>query len=77
MKIEPHYPDRKSLNQAEVPYNEAILILNKLYMAPPVEGAKPLSTKDVVDYFMMSCVHTIVDMLSEGVVSFPSIFNLI
>ena len=76
MKIEQHYPDRKRLAQAEVPYNEAFLILNKLYMVPPAEGAKALSTEDVVDYYVMSCVHTIVDMLTEGVWSFPSIFNI-
>ena len=75
MKIEKHYPDRKSLAQAEEPYKEALLVLNTLYMFPPKGGAKTLSTKDVVDYYVMSCVHTIVDMLTENVVSFPSIFN--
>ena len=75
MKIEQHYPDQKSLANAEATYKEALLILNSLYMTPPTEEAKPLSTNDVVDYYMMSCVHTIVDMLTDGVMSFPSVFN--
>ena len=72
MKIERHYPNRESLNQAEAPYNEALLVLNTLYMVSPVGGKGPLSTKDVIDFYVMSCVHTIVDMLTELAVSFPS-----
>lgn len=75
MKIEQHYPTRESLNRAEQPYNEALLVLNTLYMAPPAVGAKSLSTKDVIDFYIMSCVHTIVDTLTEFAVSFPSVFN--
>ena len=75
MKIEQHYPNRESLNQAEAPYNEALLVLNTLYMVSPVGGKGPLSTKDVIDFYVMSCVHTIVDMLTELAVSFPSVFN--
>lgn len=75
MKIEQHYPDRKSLAMAEDIYKEALLVLNKLYMLPPAEGERTLDTKYVIDYYIMSCVHTIVDMLTDGVLSFPSIFN--
>ena len=50
MKIERHYPNRESLNQAEAPYNEALLVLNTLYMVSPVGGKGPLSTKDVIDF---------------------------
>ena len=60
---------------AEDLYKEALLVLNKLYMLPPAAGERTLSTKDVIDYYTMSCVHTIVDMLTDGVLSFPSIFN--
>jgi hypothetical protein len=75
MKIGQHYPNRKSLAQADPVYKEALEILNTLYMEAPAAGTNPLSSKDVVDYYMMSCVHTIVDKLTEEVFSFPSILN--
>ena len=74
MKIVPHYPNRISLEKIEVPYSQALEILNMLYMDPPADGLKILSSSDVIDFYMMSCIRTIAEELTKGVVSFPSIF---
>ena len=75
MKIERLYPDRKSLEQADEIYREALYVLNMLYLEPPMERLQRLSCSDVIDYFMMSCVHTIVNILTENRLSFPSVFE--
>ena len=73
MKIESFYPDRKSLANIEEPYKGALDVLNILYMeAPP--GGKRLSYNDVIDCYVMSCVRTIAEKLTEEVNSFPSSF---
>lgn len=74
MKIKDHYPDRKSLAQIEAPYAQALEIINTLYMEPPSDGLKCLSSTDVIDYYLMSCIRTIAEELTEGAVSFPSIY---
>ncbi len=73
MIIQKHYPDRSSLKNIEEPYNEALEILNLLYMESPAECYPRLGSKDVIDYFVLSCVHTIVDKLVDNKASFPSV----
>lgn len=73
MKINSFYPDRTSLNNIEEPYKGALGILNILYMEAP-QGGKCLSYKDVVDCYVMSCVRTIAEKLTEEEYSFPSVF---
>lgn len=73
MKIESFYPNRKSLTNIEEPYKGALDVLNTLYMEAPLDG-KRLSYKDVVDYFVMSCVRTIAEKLTKEENAFPSVF---
>ena len=73
MKIKSFYPDRKSLNNIEEPYKGALGVLNILYMEAP-QGGKCLSYKEVVDCYVMSCVRTIAEKLTEEEYSFPSVF---
>lgn len=73
MKIECYYPDRKSLGGMEEPYWSAFDVFNDLYMNPP-QGGIALSSKDVIDYFVMNCVRTIAEKLTEEEYSFPSVF---
>ncbi len=49
--------------------------MNILYMEEPAEGYKVLSCRDVIDYFVMSCVHTLVDEINAMPCSFPSIIG--
>ena len=71
MKIEKHYQDRASLNQLEKPYDEVHQVLNDYYMSQP--GMPSLNCRELVDYYMMSCIRTIAEMLSNNVASFPSV----
>lgn len=73
MKIESFYPDRQSLTTIEEPYKGALGVLNILYMEAPPDG-KRLSYKDVIDCYVMSCVRTIAEKLTEEENSFPSVF---
>ena len=75
MKITAYYLNRQGLEKAEEIYREALYVLNKLYMDPPTESLPRLSSTDVIDYYMMSCVHTIVNELTTKKLSFPSVFE--
>lgn len=74
MKIEPHYPDRKSLATIEEPYKGALMVLNMLYTKERFNNTY-LSTKDVIDYYMMSCARHVAEKLTKEEYSFPSVFQ--
>ena len=73
MKIVSFYPDRKSLTTIEEPYKGALGVLNIFYMEVP-PGGKCLNYKDFIDCYVMSCVRTIAEKLTEEEISFPSVF---
>ena len=74
MKIVDFYPNRDSLSNIDEPYKGALYILNILYMKAPQDG-KCLDSNSVIDYYVMSCVRTIAEELTEKENSFPSVFQ--
>lgn len=75
MKIVNFYPDRESLKNMDETYKGAFDILNILYMEDP-QGGIYLESRDFIDYFVMSCVRTISEKLTEEVYSFPTVFKI-
>ena len=73
MKIEPHYPDRKSLATIEEPYKGALMVLNMLYTKERFNNTY-LSTTEMIDYFVMSCARHVAEKLTAEEYAFPSVF---
>lgn len=73
MKIEKYYPNRESLATIEEPYKGALMVLNMLYTKERFNNTY-LSTKDVIDYYMMSCARHVAEKLTKEEYSFPSVF---
>lgn len=44
-------------------------------MRPPAPNMMKLDSNSVIDFYVMSCVHTVVDKLTDELFSFPSVFN--
>lgn len=74
MKIEQHYPDRKSLATIEEPYKGALMVLNMLYTKERFNNTY-LSTTEMIDYFVMSCARHVAEKLTKEKYSFPSVFQ--
>lgn len=75
MRIIDHYPTRESLNKIEEPYRGALLLLEDLYLNPPLENRpeiKVLSCYTFINFVVMSAVRTICDHLKENLIAFPS-----